>query len=210
MLATASTTLALAAGLAIGLASSAPALRRRWRRIPLSVDSVIVFGIEVALAIPFVLLVVSLAAVLDRVTPTALVLVMASTTVPTIAKLVRERAIAVQAQGFVAAAYALGATDFGVLRRHVAEPCVRFAFTLAPSFFAQVLVAEAALGYLGLGLAPPAATLGNLLADGQDFVADAPRLLLIPCVAVVGLVLLSATTSDALAASHAEGRDDAA
>ena len=203
-LSTAATAIALGLGLVVGLASSTPSARALRPWIPVSADALLLFIVEVSLAVPFVLLVVSLAAVLDEVTPVAIVLVMAASAAPTAAKLVRDRAVRVQRERFVDAAYALGAKEISVLLRHVAEPCIRLLLTLAPAFFAQLLLAEAALGYLGLGLPPPAATLGNLLADGQDFLADAPRLLLLPCAAVVILVAASGSVSSALATRQRE------
>lgn len=176
---------------------------RAFRFFP-SFDDVFLFVTEVLLALPFVLVVAAAAALVDDVTPLHLVAVMTFASLPATAKLVRDRALFLLARDYVQAAYALGSGPLHVLVAHVLPRCFAFALALAPSTFAQLVVAEAALGYLGLGLPPPKATLGSMLADGQDAFAEAPWLLAVPGAALVALVLVTEALARRLRAREGE------
>lgn len=179
------TTLAVPLGAA---AAHTAAARRRSCMLP-SFDDALSLVADVFLALPFVLVVAAAAAVVDDVSPFHLVGVMTLAALPSTAKLVRDQALFQYGRSYVHAAHAMGGCMTHVLAWHVAPRCFRFAMTLAPTTFAQLVVTEAALGYLGLGLPPPAATLGSMLADGQDLVGDAPWLFIVPCAALVSIVL---------------------
>jgi peptide/nickel transport system permease protein len=198
------TLLATMLAVPLGALAALAASRRERRAFSLSFDDLFTLVVDVLLALPFLLVVAAAAALVDDVTALHLVAVMTFASLPATAKLVRDRALFLHARGYVQAAYAVGASGWQVLVRHVLPPCARFALTLAPTTFAQLVVAEAALGYLGLGLPPPAATLGSMLADGQDTFTDAPWLLVVPCVALVTLVLGAETFSRVLEASSRE------
>jgi ABC-type dipeptide/oligopeptide/nickel transport system permease subunit len=72
----------------------------------------------------------------------------------------------------------------------------------APLFAARVIVAEAALAFLGLSVRPPAASWGGMLADAQQYTYQAPRLAVYPGLAIalatIAFVVLGDALSDAL------------
>ena len=188
LLAAPATALACGAALCLGLVASRTALTGERHFVARTADAAIDFLLDAALALPFVLVVACAAALSVEVTWSRLVGVLAFAATPSLAKVVRDRARSVAVAPFVEAARAIGGGVAHVAREHVGPACVRELAALAPSTFAQLLLMEAALGFLGLGLAPPHATLGNLVADGQDRLADAPWLLAFPTAALVALV----------------------
>lgn len=192
------TLLATLLAVPLGAASAIAAAGGKGRTFSLTADDVLTFALDALLALPFVLVIAAAAALIDEVGPIHLVAIMTFASVPATAKLVRDRALFLLASSYVQAAHALGARATHVLVWHLLPRCFALALALAPSTFAQLVVAEAALGYLGLGLPPPAATLGSMLADGQDFFAEAPWLVVAPTLALVALVLAAEGLARAL------------
>ncbi len=92
---------------------------------------------------------------------------------------------------FVAAARAAGAGPWSVLRRHLLPQLAAPAAVQAAFALGGVIVAEAGLSFLGLGIPPPAATWGGMLREGTQHLLDAPRLTIWPG-AVLALTLLAA------------------
>lgn len=184
VVAVAVTTLASLAGSAIGMvAGYAGGLA----------DDLLMRATEVAQVIPrFFLAVVTIALFgpgLDR-----LILVLSLTSWPSLARLVRGEVIAMRGLDFVRAADALGATHGRILRVQVL-PNLRPTIVVASCLlFAQVLLLDAALGFLGLG-DPSRVSWGQLAAQAQGFLRTAWWLALFPGAAitlsVVGLNLLA-------------------
>jgi peptide/nickel transport system permease protein len=90
----------------------------------------------------------------------------------------------------VAAARCLGRSPTGILRQHVL-PFLAVALKVETRLaVAAVLVGEASLSFLGLGVQPPAASWGAMIRSGSPYLVIAPHLVLIPG-AVLALVLLA-------------------
>jgi len=122
-----------------------------------------------------------------------------------VARLVRAAALSVLARDHVHAARALGMTEARILRRHVlpqlAAP-VAIATALAVG---GAILAESTLSFLGLGIAPPAASWGNMLANAQELAFNAPLAALWPGLAIALAVLACNRLADALAAGRRSG-----
>ena len=93
--------------------------------------------------------------------------------------------LSLKALDFVAAARALGRPDLGILLRHIAPNTVAPLLVIAFFEVARMIITEAALGFLGLGVQPPTATWGNMLADGRDYIRDAWWLSAFPGLAIM-------------------------
>jgi peptide/nickel transport system permease protein len=189
-----------AAGIVLGSLAGAAASKRSSSAFSELADVFALFTFDVLLAVPFVLVVACAAALVDGVSPASVVAIMTLASTPAVAKVARARVLGAFAEGFVAAATALGASTAFVLRRHVLPRALGAVIALAPSLFGQLLLAEAALGFLGLGLPPPTASLGTMIADGQDFIGEAPWLLALPALALAALVLAASAVADACSA----------
>lgn len=116
-----------------------------------------------------------------------------------VARLVRATALSVLAQDFVRAARAMGVSEARVLTRHVLpQLAAPIAIATALAVGGAVL-AESVLSFLGLGIAPPAASWGNMLANAQELVFQAPLAALWPGLAILLTVLGCSLVADGVA-----------
>lgn len=116
-----------------------------------------------------------------------------------VARLVRATALSVLARDFVRAARALGVTERRVLWRHVLpQLAAPIAIATALAVGGAVL-AESVLSFLGLGIAPPAPSWGNMLANAQELVFQAPLAALWPGIAILLTVLGCNLVADGVA-----------
>lgn len=115
-----------------------------------------------------------------------------------VARLVRATALSVLARDFVRAARALGVSEPRVLWRHVLpELAAPIAIATALAVGGAVL-AESVLSFLGLGIAPPSPSWGNMLANAQELVFQAPLAALWPGLAIMLTVLGCNLVADAV------------
>ena len=118
--------------------------------------------IEVILAFPGLVLALALLTAMGAgVIPILIALTVVR--IPATTRVTRSVALSVKEFPYVDAARAIGASPFRVMLRHVAPQCVAPVLVLATASLGTVIIAEASLGFLGLGIPPPTATWGNLL-----------------------------------------------
>jgi len=115
-----------------------------------------------------------------------------------VARLARAAAAAVLARDYVRAARALGAGEARILARHVLPNVATPILVATALSVAGAILAESALSFLGLGIAPPAASWGNMLANAQDLVFSAPQAAIWPGVAILGAVAGCTLLADGL------------
>jgi peptide/nickel transport system permease protein len=114
------------------------------------------------------------------------------------ARLVRAQVMAVKEREFVEAARALGASDVGVLVRHILPNILQPLIVQASIGMAGAVLAEATLSFLGLGVPAPAASWGSMLNDARSHLFDSPHLVFFPAMAVMLCVLSFNFIGDAL------------
>lgn len=112
-----------------------------------------------------------------------------------VARLARAAALSVLARDYVRAARALGAGEARVLLRHVAPNIAGPVAVATALAVAGAILAESTLSFLGLGIAPPAPSWGNMLSNAQDLVFSAPWAAVWP-----GLMILAAVAGCTLVA----------
>jgi ABC-type dipeptide/oligopeptide/nickel transport system permease subunit len=122
--------------------------------------------VDAGLGLPRVLLLVLVLALWGSLTPASLALVLGLTGWFVTSRLVRAEVRAAKSLPHVLAARALGATDWRVFRVHILPAAVGPALVASALGASHVLVLEAGLAVIGLGLAPPAASWGSVLYDG--------------------------------------------
>ena len=96
------------------------------------------------------------------------------------------------------AARALGASDLRIMWEHILPNLVGPLIVYGTLIIPVNILLEASLSYLGLGLPPPTATWGQMLADGQEYYSTAPWMIAVP-----GLALFSAAGTTRLRTSNA-------
>lgn len=152
-------------------------------------DRLIVFITDVFLAFPGILLAIALAAVLGPGISNA-VFALATVGWVGFARLARAQTLSVRTFDHVTAARALGSGNLVIARRHIL-PLVLSPLVVQATFeLAGVVIAEATLSFLGLGVQPPAASLGAMIRDGTRYMLVAPHMVVAPGM-VVFLIVLS-------------------
>jgi ABC-type dipeptide/oligopeptide/nickel transport system permease subunit len=194
----------LAAVIALGLARHPRAKKTPLLRtgIRLNLDTVLMRTVDVGLAFQFLLLVMAIGAALDHLTPASITLVLGLTGWLGTARLIRSKAILIRNLDYVVAARAFGRSTIGILLRHVAPNVLGPLIVIGTISVAQMIIAESALSYLGVGISPPTSTWGQMLLEGQDRYQLAPWMLIAPAgailCAVLGFNLLGEGLRDAL------------
>ncbi len=151
-------------------------------------DELLMRVVDVLLAFPGILLAIALAAILG---PGLLDLVIALAAIgwTGYARLVRGEILSLREREYVQAARSLGASPWRLLMRHLL-PGVAAPLAVQASFgIGGIIVAEAALSFLGLGIPPPQPTWGGMLDQGRAFLLVAPHLTTVPGLAI-GLSVL--------------------
>lgn len=160
-------------------------------------DRLISRAIDVFLAFPGILLAIALAAALG---PGLGNLVLALTLMGWVgfARLARAQALSLRQREHVQAAVSLGSGHGRIIGRHLL-PLIMAPLLVEASFsVASVVIAEAGLSFLGLGVQPPAASWGSMIRDGVRYMLVAPHLVLAPGLALCLVVYAANRLGDAL------------
>jgi peptide/nickel transport system permease protein len=159
------------------------------------VDALLMRATDAALAIPRLFLLLLVAA-LFRPSLTTTVLLVGSTTWMVAARLVRGEALTIREREFVASARAAGASPARVALRHVLPHAAAVLGVEAALRLGQAVLLEASLSFLGLGIPPPAASWGGLIADGRDRLLDAWWIATWPGLALACVVIAASLVAD--------------
>jgi peptide/nickel transport system permease protein len=155
------------------------------------------FAMNTFLALPGILLAIAFAAFLGPGF-TNLVLALAIGGWAGYARLVRAQVLAVRDREYVDAARALGASGLRIFFRHILPNIVQPILVQAAIGMAGVILAEATLSFLGLGIPAPSPSWGAMLNDARLHLFDSPHLVLFPAAAVACAVLGFNFIGDAL------------
>lgn len=161
------------------------------------IDLVLVRVIDVFLAFPGILLAIALAGVMG---PGIDNVVIALSVVGWVgyARLARAQVLSVKERDHVHAAVAIGTPSPHIITRHLL-PLVSAPLIVEASFgLASVVIGEAGLSFLGLGVQPPAASWGSMIRDGTRYMLVAPHMVIAPGVALMGVVLAMNVLGDRL------------
>jgi len=102
-----------------------------------------------------------------------------------IARVARGLAISSQEQGYAAAVRDLGASPWRVYGRHILPNIASTLFVAMTLNFAEVMLLETSLSFLGLGVQPPGTSLGSMVGYGRDYIQSAPWIMLTPAAVIV-------------------------
>jgi len=194
------TMIGLAIGTLIGgIAGAAAGLGGRWGRW---VDSTLMRFIDMLLAMPSLLLAVSIAALLGASLTTVMIAV-GMVSVPVFARLLRGSMIAQSGSDYVTAAVSLGVSKRKIALGHVLPNSLAPVIVQATLTLATAIIEAAALSFLGLGN-PDSATpeWGVMLADAQSYLGIRPGLAIYPALGIIitalGFTLLGEAMREAL------------
>lgn len=144
--------------------------------------------VDIMLGIPYIILAYAFITVLGRGV-LAVILTLALTAWLQTARTVRAGFLQAKELEYVEAARALGVKSWRIMWRHILPNEFQPVIVLVAVGVGGAILAEAALSFLGVGIQPPAPSLGRMIADAQSHFASAPYLLLFPGLAIVVTVL---------------------
>ncbi len=142
---------------------------------------------DIQLAVPRVLLLIAVVAVVGSSLPNLIVVLGLTSWVP-YARVIRAQVLSLRDREFVLAARSIGAAPSRIALYHVLPNAFGPALVIASFEFGQIILLEASLSFLGLGVQPPAPSWGNMIAEGQKYLQTAPWLTILPGLAIFMVV----------------------
>jgi len=152
------------------------------------VDRILMRLVDIQLAIPLMLLALLVVAALGP-SLTNLVVVLAVTSWIRYARIIRGQVLALREREFVQSARAIGASTTRIMLRHILPNVMTPALVVATLELARIIIMDAALSFLGLGVQPPAASWGRMLAEGRVYISTAWWIVTFPGLAILLTVL---------------------
>ncbi len=161
------------------------------------VDTVISRLVDILLAFPYLLFAIGLMAMMGPgLENIILALVYKEWVIP--CRLVRGETMALREVEFVEAARAVGASPFYIMSREILPNILSPVIVVSTIRMAHVIILEASLSFLGIGVQPPTASWGSLVADGRSFIMDAWWISTFSGFAILALVLAINVASQGL------------
>jgi peptide/nickel transport system permease protein len=172
-------------------------LAAQFRRL----DSLLMRVMDALMSFPAILLALGVTAALGpRMESVIIALTVAY--VPAGVRVVRASALVVRELDYVEAARIAGAGNIRIMARHILPNSISPLLVHVTFVFAYAILAEAALSFLGVGVQPPTASWGNIIAEGRDYATEAWWVMLFPglgiSLAALGLNLLGDGLRDIL------------
>ena len=160
-------------------------------------ENVLMRCIDVVLAIPPILLAISIASAL---TPGLMTMVLAIGigAIPLYARVMRASVLAVREQEFIEAARAVGTGNFRIIRKHVLPNCIAPVIVQATMGMAYAILWAAALSFIGLGISPPTPEWGAMLSSARMHIRDHGHLVLFPGLAIAIIIFALNMMGDGL------------
>ncbi|MDM8561586.1 ABC transporter permease [Candidatus Parabeggiatoa sp. HSG14] len=154
----------------------------------ITVDTLIMRFTDVMLCFPTFFLILTVVALLPPSIYNIMIIIGITSWMGT-TRFVRAEFLALREQDFVIAAKAVGLPEWRIIFLHMVPNAIAPVLISAIIGVATAILTESALSFLGFGVQPPYATWGNILADGKNFIFDAPWLFFIPGIAILFVVL---------------------
>jgi peptide/nickel transport system permease protein len=159
------------------------------------VDNALMRVIDTLLSFPAIILAIGITAALQPSLVNSMIAV-GIVFAPSVARLMRAQVLAVKAEPYVDAARTFGSRGGHLVRRHLLPNAIQPVLVQASLLLSHALIAEASLSFLGLGVQPPDASWGSMLARAYTFIYHAPLQMLAPGIAIVATALAFTVLGD--------------
>lgn len=154
------------------------------------IDRVVSWMIDVQMSVPFLALAILLVGVLGPgLRNTILALILSGWIL--YARVVRAETLSIREREWIEAARAVGATDWRIMFKHILPNVLPSLIVVASFEFARMILMEASLSFLGLGVQPPTPTWGGMISDARNYLQIAPWLIIVPGV-MISLTVIGA------------------
>ena len=161
------------------------------------IDDVVNWLITTLNSIPGLVLLIVISAVF-RPTAEALILIIVLITWTPTTRLVRGETLSIRSREYIVSAQAIGASHFRIMQVHILPNVFSLTIVTLARNIGIVMLIEAALSFLGLGVQPPTATWGNMLSKSREFITKAPHLMIFPGLLITIVVLCLYILGDGL------------
>jgi peptide/nickel transport system permease protein len=161
------------------------------------VDALICRIVDALLCIPFILLALTLVAVLGTGLKSMIIAIVLAN-VPSYTRMIRSVVLTVVRQDYIEAARAAGTKDLKIIFLHVLPNAMGPIIVNATMSIAGLIMSAAGLSFIGMGIKPPAPEWGNMLAEGMKQMRQAPHVVLFPGIAIVITALMFNLLGDGL------------
>jgi len=148
------------------------------------VDGIIMGAINIILALPYLLFVVFIAAILGR-SLLNVILIFGITDSPIFARVTRGEVLRIRRSGYVESAKSVGVSEWRILFDHIMPNLIGPLITLATFEMSAMIFYEAGLGFLGLSVPPSVPSWGNMLSAGRKYLTSAPWIATWPGLAIM-------------------------
>ena len=161
------------------------------------VDNILMRIMDVFMAIPSILLAISIVAALGNGMGN-LLLALSVSNIPRFARIVRSSILTVKGQEFVEAARAYGTSDSGIILRHILPNTIGPIIVQATLSMASTILTISSLSFVGLGLPSSVPEWGSMLSEAKPFMRYYPYMIIIPGIAIVLSVMALNLIGDGL------------
>lgn len=151
-------------------------------------DALIMRLMDIQLAVPFILLILLVMALFGA-TLSNIIMIMGVTSWAIYARVARAKTLEIRELEYIEAVKAMGFSTPRILLRHVLPNLMTPLLVLLTLDIPRLMVLEASIGFLGMGIQPPTPTLGNLIGEGRSYMLLAQWLVLYPGLAIAALVV---------------------
>ena len=142
-------------------------------------ERLVTTALDALLAFPSLIMALSIMAVFGP-SSFGVVLALSLAYLPSVARVVRSTVLSLREKEFVQASRVMGNSELFTLFRHILPNCVSSITVLGTALFGWALLAESSLSFLGLGVPPPMASWGGMMADSRNHISHAPWLAIAP------------------------------
>lgn len=167
---------------AIGLVVGLYAAMYRW------LDQLLMRIMDALFAFPAILLAIAIMAALGA-SMLNLMMCLAIVFIPSVARIVRSSAVVAKQQAYIEAQRAIGSSDTRMIWQHIMPNTLPALIVQGSFVFAESIIVEAALSFLGAGIPAPTPSLGNQLSEGKMFIFQSWWMTLFPGIALIVAVL---------------------
>lgn len=160
-------------------------------------DDVIMRFMDILMAIPGILLNISIVAAMGTGLQNVMIAIGISS-IPGYCRIVRASILSIKDQEFVEASRAAGASDAFIIMQHILPNCLAPLIVQATLRIGGSILMCASLSFIGIGIVPPTPEWGAMLSTGRDFLRDAPHLTTFPGIAIMFAVFAMNLMGDGL------------
>ena len=160
-----------------------------------AVDAIIMRLVDAMLSIPFLVIAIAVAAAIGASIQGTIIIIVAFQW-PIYAKQVRAGTLSIKEQDFVLLAKVAGASQMRILYKHVLSNIMPVILVLATLHIGELILWEATLSFLGVGVPPPTPTWGTIISEGKDFITTRWWLSALPGIFIILTVVCANLVGD--------------